>query len=146
VPSGAVVLVDTGPLVALFDPSDSERSRCEAELARLKRNRLVTSIAVITEATQLLDFSTAAQSALLAAIAAGMVEVLTFERLDLARAAELMRKYHDLPMDFADATLVLLAERLDTTDIFTLDRRDFGVYRVGRRRFQLRPSSRASKR
>ena len=42
-------------------------------------------------------------------------------------------------MDYADATLVLLAERLGTTRIVTLDRRDFGVYRVGRKAFQILP-------
>jgi len=42
-------------------------------------------------------------------------------------------------MDFADATLVVLAERLRTTAVLTFDRRDFGVYRVGRRKFRLVP-------
>jgi predicted nucleic acid-binding protein len=53
-----------------------------------------------------------------------------------------MSKYEDLPMDFADATLVVLAETLGTTSIFTLDRRDFGVYRIGRRKPTLLPRPR----
>lgn len=52
-----------------------------------------------------------------------------------------MARFADLPMDFADATLVLLAEHLNTTWVFTLDRRDFGLYRVGRRAFRLIPSA-----
>ena len=52
-----------------------------------------------------------------------------------------MRRYADLPMDLADATLVVLAERLRTPWIFTLDRRDFSVYRVGRRTFRLLPAA-----
>jgi predicted nucleic acid-binding protein len=50
-----------------------------------------------------------------------------------------MAKHADLPMDYADATLVLLAERLDTTRVFSLDRRDFGVYRSRRRAFIVIP-------
>ncbi len=58
---------------------------------------------------------------------------------DVGRASALMAKYHDLPMDFADATLVVLAERLGTPRIFTLDRKDFGAYRLGRRSFRIVP-------
>jgi hypothetical protein len=51
-----------------------------------------------------------------------------------------MEKYADLPMDFADATLVTLAEELDTDVVLTTDRRDFDVYRIGeKRRFRLLP-------
>ena len=53
-----------------------------------------------------------------------------------------MAKYADLPMDFADATLVVLAELLGTTTVFTLDRRDFGIYRLGRRKLTLLPRAR----
>ncbi len=50
-----------------------------------------------------------------------------------------MRRYADLPMDFADATLVALAPRYATRTVFTLDRPDFRVYRLGRRSFRLLP-------
>jgi len=138
VPAGGVrVLVDTGPLVALFDPSDRARAGCERTLARLRGQTLVSSLAVITEATYLLAFSPRAQRGLLAFIAAGAVEIAPFGPQDVSRAAALMARYESLPMDFADATLVVLAERLGTQSIFTLDRRDFAVYRVGRRAFRL---------
>lgn len=136
---GAAVLVDTGPLVALFDPSDRSHDRCERALARLERSRLITSLAVLTEATYLLGFSGEAQSALLAFISAGAVDVAEFGRDDVTRAAALMTKYRDLPMDFADATLVVLADRLAISKVFTLDQRDFGVYRVGRRKLDVIP-------
>ena len=51
-----------------------------------------------------------------------------------------MERYESLPMDFADATLVVLAELFQATTVFTLDSRDFGVYRLGRRTFRLVPS------
>ncbi len=135
----SVVLVDTGPLVALFDPSDGHYAACTRELARLERHRLVTSLAVVTEATYLLDFSARAQQALLSFIAGGALEVCEFDSGSVERAAALMTKYEDLPMDFADATIVVLAETLGTTTVFTLDRRDFSVYRVGRRKLSRLP-------
>ena len=134
-----VVLVDTGPLVALFDPSDRAREACRATLAALERADLVTTEAVITEASFLLDFSADAQSALQTFLAAGRPRVVAIEPHDRSRVAALTTKYRDLPMDYADATLVILAERLGTTTIFTLDRRDFAMYRVGRKKLELLP-------
>lgn len=136
----ATVLVDTGPLVALFDPSDRMRAVCEAELGRLRKSRLVTTIAIVTEAAYLLGFSTRAQQALLAFVAAGAIEVEPIDGRDVGAAAALMARYSGLPMDFGDATLVVLAERLDAMQVFTLDRRDFSTYRVGRRAFRLLPA------
>ena len=138
--AGAVVLVDTGPLVALFDPSDAEHARCKQALARLRRSRRVTSLSVLTEAVYLLGFSSRAQRALLAFVAAGAVEIADFNAAQVSRAAALMERFESLPMDFADATLVVLAEYFQTTAVFTLDRRDFSVYRLGRRAFRLIPT------
>ena len=138
--TAAVVLVDTGPLVALFDPSDADHERCKQALAQLRRRRRVTSLAVITEATYLLSFSARAQRALLAFIAAGAVEVAEFGAAHVSRAAALMERFQSLPMDFADATLVVLAEQFLTTSVLTLDARDFSVYRVGRRAFRVTPA------
>jgi len=137
-PTG-VVIVDTGPLVALFDPSDRDHEACSREVARLEKRRLVTTLAVVTEAAYLLDFSPRAQQAFLGFVRAGAVEVAEFDAASVGRAAALMSKYNDLPMDFADATLVVLAEALATTTVFTLDRPDFGVYRLGRRKLDLLP-------
>lgn len=138
--AGAVVLVDTGPLVALFDPSDSEHDRCKRALAHLRRNRRVTSLSVLTEAVCLLGFSSRAQRALLPFVAAGAVEIADFSAGQVSRAAALMERYESLPIDFADATLVVLAEYFQTISVFTLDHRDFSVYRLGRRAFRLVPA------
>jgi predicted nucleic acid-binding protein len=135
----AAVLVDTGPLVALLDPSDRERPRCRSALDRLEAFELVTTEAVITEASYLLDFSIEAQAGLQHLLSSGRPRVEPVTKADRPRLAELLDKYRDLPMDYADATLVVLAERLGCARVFTLDRRDFGVYRVGRKRFELVP-------
>lgn len=139
--AGAAVLVDTGPLVALFDPSDRAHEGCRDELARFEGRRLVTSLAVVTEASYLLGFSDRAQQAFLAFVAAGAVELAELDAADVGRSASLMARYSSLPMDLADATLVTLAARLGTVEVFTLDRRDFSVYRLARKRFRLHPSS-----
>lgn len=91
------------------------------------------------ECAYLLDFSARAQSALLRLIAAGEPQVLGLGSEEWLRAAVLMERYASLPMDYADATLVALAERLGTDRVFTLDRRDFEIYRVGRKRFRIVP-------
>ncbi len=96
---------------------------------------------MVTEASYLLEFSQRAQQALLGFVASGAVELPEFGPKLVAKAQALMTKYADLPMDFADATLVVLAEGIGASDVFTLDRRDFGVYRLGRRRFTLLPKS-----
>ncbi|MCK6554920.1 PIN domain-containing protein [Candidatus Binatia bacterium] len=102
----------------------------------------MTSLAVVTEAVYLLGFSGPAQRALLAFVASGAVEIAEFGGAQVSRAAALMERYADLPMDFADATVVVLAEHLRTTVVFTLDHRDFSVYRPGRRAFHLKPHRR----
>lgn len=135
--AGAAVLVDTGPLVALFDPSDADHDACKDVLARVRARRRLTSLAVVTEALSLLAFSDRAQQALLTFVAGGGVDIADFGVDEIARAAALMDRYASLPMDFADATLVVLAERLHTNWVFTLDRRDFAVYRVGRQAFRV---------
>ena len=134
-----LVLVDTGPLVALFDPSDADRPAFRACLDSLDGTDLVTTEAVVTEALYLLSFSIRAQVALLELLASGRPRVEPLVAADRRDAARRMEKCADLPMDYADATLVVLAERLDTTRVFSLDRKDFGVYRSRRRRFRVIP-------
>jgi predicted nucleic acid-binding protein len=129
----ASILVDTGPLVALFDSSERAHRRVADCLAGLNPvDRLYTSLAVITEVTHLLDFSVAKQMEFLRWCELGGVSIEPMERGDLPTIHALMWKYRDLPADFADATLVLLADRLQTLEILTLDRNDFGVYRNSR--------------
>jgi predicted nucleic acid-binding protein len=131
-------LVDTGPLVAYLDAADPAHRRV-AERWGAFSGALATTSAVITEA---MHFVSAAPggSRLLAELvgASGMSVFDLCQPPELTAAAALMEKYADTPMDFADATLVLLAEALGQQQILTLDRRGFSAFRTRRgRAFQL---------
>lgn len=123
------LLVDAGPLVAVFNLRDREHAACVGVLKSIRRPLLSTWMPV-TEAMYLLDFSIAAQGALLDMIERGALKILDISARDLPAIHTLMKKYGDRPMDFADATLVHVANREGAHDIFTLDARDFGVYRL----------------
>jgi len=130
------ILIDSGPLVALFDASDQYH---QSSLEFLKYNQypLVTTLASITEVLFLLDFSRNAQADFLEWIYRGAVEIYPLELAAIKRIKQLMLKYSDLPMDFADACLVYLAEKLKMDTILTIDR-DFSIYRIrGRRKFKI---------
>jgi uncharacterized protein len=134
------VLVDTGPLVALLDRSDPYHTICQETLRSLE-DRLVTVWPVVTESMYLMRAYWHAQNALWEMIEAGAVEIFPLGADDVARMRDLMRKYRDLPMDLADAALVRVAERERLRRIFTLDRRDFQIYRPSRiGRFAVFPS------
>ncbi len=93
---------------------------------------LVTVWPVLTEAMYLLRSFWQGQNALWEMLETGAVQMLSLDHGDIPCMKELMRKYRDLPMDLADAALVRVAEREKTRRIFTLDRRDFEVYRPSR--------------
>jgi predicted nucleic acid-binding protein len=136
-----LILIDTGPIVALFDRDDHYHSLCVDILKGIK-DRLITTWPVITEAFYLLDFSWEVQDSLWVYIERGGVEIYPPEREMQIRCRELMKQYRDLPMDLADATLVALGESLEVAKIFTLDHKDFSIYRLMRKkRFTLIPSS-----
>jgi predicted nucleic acid-binding protein len=135
-----MILVDTGPLVALIHEDDDRHQACKKTFLTLTEP-LGTVWPVLTEAMYLLSFSWEAQMALWEMIETGAVEILALGKDDVARMRELMRKYRDLPMDLADAALVRVAERERLRRIFTLDRRDFQIYRPSRiGRFAVLPS------
>ena len=135
-----MILVDTGPLVALIHQDDNEHRLCKETFLTFSEP-LGTVWPVLTEALYLLNFSWEAQNALWEMIQAGAVEILSLGTDDVARMRELMRKYRDLLMDLADAALVRVAERERLRRIFTLDRRDFQIYRPSRiGRFAVLPS------
>ena len=127
------VLVDAGPLIAIVNRDDQDHGRCVAALKRL-RGPMMTTWMPVTEAMHLLSFSREGQEALLEMIDRRAVHIVPIGEDDLRGVRALMRKYADLPMDFADATLVHVAIRDRLRDVFTLDLRDFGVYRIGPRR------------
>jgi predicted nucleic acid-binding protein len=136
----ASVLVDTGPLVALFDADDQHHAGCVEALKTL-RQPLLTIWPAVTEAMHLLAFSSPAQHGLLSWLAQLGLQLAPLESADVPRIQELLTRYHDLPMDFTDAALVAVAEREDLRTIFTVDARDFRLYRPRHTRtFQLLPA------
>ena len=124
------IIVDAGPLVALFHARDKHH---EAAKAVLESNpaALVSTWPVITEACHFL--ARAGRRALLTFVRRGALRLEALSVEDVPQLDELLARYER--MDFADATLVLTAEKTGITEIFTIDRRDFEVYRTrsGRR-------------
>lgn len=124
-----MILLDTGPIVGLFDPRDAEHARCRKTLSTLKEP-LRTTIPVLTEAFHMLEPASVGSDRLREFVIQRGVTVWYLDSDRLFRAFELMERYADHPMDLADASLVTAAEGLRTRKIFTLDRRDFSTYRV----------------
>ena len=123
-----MILVDAGPLVALVDRSDAQHAACVKALERM-RGPLATVWPALTEAIYLVQRWPRAQAEILTLVETGALRVLPLGREDLRRVRALMEKYRDLPMDLADAALVRVAEREGLRARFTVDRRDFSVYR-----------------
>lgn len=132
------MLVDAGPLIALLDRGDGAHGACVDALKRI-RTPLITVWPAFTEAMYLLRDSWPAQKALWSRVETGALTIAPLDGDDAPRMRELMEKYRDLPMDLADAALVRVAEREGRSDVFTLDRRHFSVYRAARRRFAVVP-------
>jgi uncharacterized protein len=127
-----LILIDAGPLVALVDADDQHSAKCVATLRSL-REPLATVWPPLTEAMYLLADVPKAQEALWEMLARGAVQLLPIVLTDVPRIRELMRKYADRSMDLADAALVRIAEREGIRKIFTIDRRDFAIYRLHNR-------------
>ena len=133
------VLVDTGPLVAVLSPVDQYHETCLKTLSSLK-GPLLTCWPVITEAAWLLRDYPLAFENLLRSTTGGFLEVLAITGKDSGKIVELLNRYASLRPQFADATLVHLANRENIGTIFTLDRQDFSVYRSERKRaFRILP-------
>jgi len=126
-----VILVDTGPLVALFDPADGSHSRCVRVLESIDQ-ALATTVPVLTEAFHLLSPASIGAQRLMDFVAEGGLSVRDLDGDALTRAFELMLQFADQPMDLADASLVAIAEMERVRTIFSIDRRDFAAYRYRR--------------
>lgn len=120
------VLVDTGALVALIRARDKHHALVAQFFGEFLSGELITTLPVLTEALHLLP----------AQVGASVIELARGPRWrvpdaapGLARIAELLRKYADRPMDFADASLMWAAEETGTREILTTDR-DFEIYRT----------------
>jgi predicted nucleic acid-binding protein len=133
------VLLDTGPLVAVLDRRDAWHRRVVKTWPDII-TRCVTTEAVVTEATH---FTGGARP--LEFLLAAAVPIVSLTLQHYRQCAVLMRRYENLPMDFADATLVTLADVLATRRVFTTDRRGFATYRdAGGQAFELLPAAEKS--
>ena len=131
-----MILADTGPIVALFDPADADHRRCATILADIEEP-LCTTVPVLTEAFHLLTPGSIGSQRLMDFVTRHGLNVWFLDDGALVRAFELMIEYADHPMELADASLVVLAESLNLRKIFTIDRNDFATYRIkqGHRHF-----------
>lgn len=133
------VLADSGPLAALYNRHDKHHLRAvEFFRAHGAALRCLTTWEVVSEVMYFLDFSAAAQGDFLDWLHAGhrhgLMRIASLETDDLPGLSKMMRKYADRPMDLADASLVWLADKTGVTDIITIDRADFAVYRTANRK------------
>lgn len=126
-----MILVDAGPLVAAFDPSDPDHVAC-TRILTAPGDRLTTTLPVLTEAFHLLRRPRGTPSGLMNVVTNGDVGLSPLDDADVRRCFDLMFQYADAPMDFADASLVTVGERSGTDRVFTLDRRHFPIYRMKR--------------
>ena len=125
------ILVDAGPLIALFDRDDAHHTSIK-DLLRRTPGRLITTWPVLTETAHLLDFDDRAQLDFYGWVVDGGVLVHDLSVATLERIMNLVEKHRDRPMDLADATLVVVAETLGITEIISIDH-DFDVYRTSER-------------
>jgi predicted nucleic acid-binding protein len=125
-----VILADTGFWLALANRADVHHARAVAALEK-HRGPFVTTWPVMTETCHLLAarLGTEAELAFIRSGVRGAFRIVALEPTHLPRIEVLMRKYASLPMDLADASLVILAEESGTGDILSTDARDFGAYR-----------------
>ena len=126
-----MILIDTGPFVALFDPRDEQHQHCRSILQRI-REPLYTTVPVLTEVFHMLSPESIGADRLRDFILQGGAFLWFMDTTAIQRAFTLMEQYADHPMDLADASLVVAAEVLKTGKIFTIDRQDFATYRFQR--------------
>jgi predicted nucleic acid-binding protein len=135
------ILVDTGPLVAILSRQDAHHLSCVAALQEMSAP-LLSCWPVITEAAWLLRRSPRAIQQLLGSMDSGLIEILPLAGSEAKSISAIMKRYESIAPQLADAALVYLAGRERIETIFTLDRRDFSIYRGTRRRaFRLLPET-----
>jgi len=122
------VLIDSGPLIALFDKDDRYHIKV-LNFIKNKKLKFVTTLAVLTEVSHMLDFSVIVQVSFFEWVMNEGVILFEINQRDISKIVELTKKYSDRPMDFADATLVIAAEKTGIKKIISIDS-DFDIYRL----------------
>jgi predicted nucleic acid-binding protein len=133
-------LIDTGAIVALLNDKDKWHPACAKEFQQIRLPAL-TSEAVLTELFHFVFKSPWRFEKAWAFLTSGAISVVPITHDELPEIRALMLRYLDRPMDFADATLVYLAQRESISTVFTIDHADFATYRIGvRGRFRVLPA------
>jgi len=122
------ILIDAGPFIALFDVNDNMHQKIKDFFVG-HNYCYISTLAVFAEVSHMLDFSTKAQHDFYEWVMHKGVIINDINQHDMPRIVELTKKYSDLPMDFADATLVVAAEKSGIREIISLDK-DFDIYRL----------------
>jgi uncharacterized protein len=134
--------MDTGAILAILDRNDNWHVPCENAFRQLPLP-LLTSEAVLTELFYLADKSRIETEKVWKFVHSGAIVLCTIENAELPALHALMSRYADRPMDFADATLVHLANRESLNAVLTIDQADFATYRLsGKKRFHVLPVER----
>lgn len=120
------IVIDSGPLIALFDKSDRYHAQA-IQFIQNPQGKLHSNLAVVTEVVHMLDFSQQAQQDFVYWVNQA-IKLDENTTIDWERIQEILEKYANLPADFADASLIALCERLDTRKVASVDS-DFSVYR-----------------
>lgn len=126
------VLIDSGPLIALFDRGDNFHQKVLTFLETFE-GELLTTWAVMTEVTHMFDFNLNVQLDFLKWVELGGMTIYDIQQRDLAEIIAMMTKYTNVPMDLADSSLMFVAHKEGIDKIITIDS-DFDIYRIGKRK------------
>ncbi len=126
-------LIDAGPIIALFNKNDKYHSQIKSFLKEYK-GTLTSTWPVVTEVSHMLNFNVQTQIDFLTWIKLGGVIIENIDGKDLERIIELSKKYSDVPMDLADASLVVLSEKFKISKIIILG---WVIFRPARRKSSL---------
>jgi predicted nucleic acid-binding protein len=124
-------IIDAGPLIALFDKKDKHHNSVKSFLKKYK-GKLISTIPVLTETSYFLNFNVNAQLDFYKWILLGGLEIFPLKKDHLTRIIEITKKYENVPMDFADASLIILSEEQNIKEIISIDS-DFDIYRTLRK-------------
>jgi predicted nucleic acid-binding protein len=126
-----MVITDTGFWLALANKRDDMHQQAKVRFSEFKQEGFITTWCVITETCYLLQQRVGidAPKALLSKVSIGALQVFDLTQVHCPRVIRLMEQYRNLPMDLADASLVILAEHLGHGRILSVDQRDFNTYR-----------------
>ena len=121
-------LIDAGPLIAMFDRDDKFHKPVIDFLQEFE-GTLITTWPLVPETTHMLDFNIYVQIDFLKWIKRGAMRLANLDYEDLERLIELIQRYEKIPLDLADASLMVISERMNIRDIVTIDS-DFTIYRT----------------